>query len=334
MKHLFIDTNIYLTFYHFSSDDLEELKKLLVAVDSGKIELHITKQVITEFRRNREAKIAHALKIFNAQKLPDQFPQICKGYAEYSTLRGLLRSFSDVRTQLLDALKSDIDSNKCGADIITDGLFDKAHLLELDDDVIDAARRRIALGNPPGSNYSIGDAINWQLLLKHFPDDEELHLITGDTKDYSSRIEKGRLSEFLAVEWQEHGKSPLHYYTKLSDFLRNEFPNIRLASELEKDLAIDSFANSPTFASTKSAIRKLRRITDFSDSEIAEIVEASTANNQIYWIHEDYIVRSFLFGVIKGREDAIDPELLEKFHKIYGNEAAADSPEEEDLPFD
>jgi hypothetical protein len=27
--HLFIDTNIYLAFYHFSSDDLEELKKLL-----------------------------------------------------------------------------------------------------------------------------------------------------------------------------------------------------------------------------------------------------------------------------------------------------------------
>jgi predicted nucleic acid-binding protein len=334
MKHLFIDTNIYLTFYHFSSDDLEELKKLLVAVDNGKIKLYITKQVIAEFRRNREAKIADALRIFNSQKLPNQFPQICKSYAQYNILRELLRAFSDVRTQLLDALKNDIDSNTCGADIITSGLFGKANLLELDDDVLEAAKNRVSLGNPPGSNNSYGDSINWELLLKHFPGDKELHFITEDTKDYSSRIEKGRLSEFLRIEWQEHGKSILHYYTKLSDFLRNEFPNIKLASELEKELAISSFANSASFASTKSAIRKLRRITEFSDSEIREIVEASTTNNQIYWIHEDQIVKDFLLGIIRGREDAINSKLLEEFYGIYGNEAEAESIEDEDLPFD
>jgi predicted nucleic acid-binding protein len=333
MKHLFIDTNIYLTFYHFSTDDLEELRKLLVAVDNNKIKLYITKQVIDEFRRNREAKIADALKIFDSQKLPDQFPQICKAYEEYKTLRGLLKSFSKARAQLLEALKSDIDSNKCGADIITNGLFDKAKLLELDDDVVEAAKNRVSLGNPPGTKNSYGDSINWELLLKHFPDDKELHFITEDTKDYSSKIERGRLSEFLRIEWQEHGKSTLHYYTKLSDFLRNEFPNIKLASELEKELAINSFANSASFSSTKSAIRKLSKITDFSDSEIIEIVEASTTNNQIYWIHDDYIVKDFLLGIVNGREDALDPELLEEFYSIYGDEVAEDSAEEEESLF-
>ena len=334
MKHLFIDTNIYLTFYQFSSDALEELKKLLVAVNNKRIKLYITKQVINEFRRRREATIANALKIFSSQKLPDQFPQICKAYAEYDTLRGLLESFSNVRTQLLDVLKRDIDSNKCGADIVTNGLFDKANLLELDDDVIEAAKNRVSLGNPPGSNNYYGDSINWELLLKHFPDDEELHFITEDTKDYSSKIEKGRLSEFLSIEWQEKGKSTLHYYTKLSDFLHNEFPNIDLASELEKELAINSFADSPSFSSTKSAIRKLAKITDFSDSAIIEIIEAATTNNQIYWIHNDSIVKNFLLGIIKGREDALDSKLLEEFNRIYREEVEADSTEEEDLPFD
>jgi len=333
MKHLFIDTNIYLTFYHFSSDDLEELKKLLVAVNNKKIRLYITEQVINEFRRNREAKIADALKIFNAQRLPDQFPQICKAYEEYNTLRELLKSFSKARAQLLETLKSDIDSNECGADIIINGLFARANILELDDDIVEAAKNRVSLGNPPGINNSYGDSINWELLLKHFPNDEDLHFITEDTKDYSSKIEKGRLSEFLNLEWQENGKSTLCYYTKLSDFLRKEFPNIELASELEKELAIGSFANSTNFASTKSAIRKVRNFTDFSDSEIIEIIEASTTNNQIYWIRNDSIVKNFLLGIIKGREDALDSKVLEEFNSIYREELKADSTQEEEIPF-
>lgn len=333
MKHLFIDTNIYLTFYHFSSDDLEELKKLLVAVDNEKIKLYITQQVINEFRRNREAKIADALKFFNAQKLPDQFPQIFRAYEEYKTLRELLKLFSEARAALLATLTSDIDSNNCGADVIINGLFDKANIIELDDDIVEAAKIRVSLGNPPGIKNSYGDSINWELLLKHFPVDEELHFITEDTKDYSSKIEKGRLSEFLNLEWQENGKSTLYYYTKLSDFLRKEFPNIKLASELERELAINSFASSPNFANTKSAIRKLKNFTDFTDSEIIEIIEASTTNNQIYWIRSDSIVHNFLVGIIKGREDALDSELLEEFNNIYREELEPDSTQGDELPF-
>ena len=328
MKYLFIDTNIYLTFYHFSSDDLEELKKLLVAIDNKKILLYITRQIINEFRRNREAKIADALKIFNSQKLPDQFPQICKGYEEYAALRELLKSYSQARAKLLETLKSDVDSKTCGADVIIMGLFDKANIIETDDKILEAAKNRVSLGNPPGSNNSNGDSINWELLLKHFPNDKELHFITQDTKDYSSKIDNGRISEFLKLEWQENGKSTLHYYTKLSDFLGREFPNIKLASELEKKLAIDSFTNSNTFASTKSAIRKLRKFTDFTDSELMEIVEASTSNNQIYWIGGNSIVRNFLFNIIKDREDILDTNILEEFNRIYSEET-----QEEEEPF-
>lgn len=334
MKHLFIETNIYLTFYHFTSDDLDELKKLLVAVDNKKIELYITKQVVAEFRRRREATIADALKTLSSHRLPEQFPQLCKAYPQYDTLRESLKSYSAALTELLETLKSDVDSSTCGADVIIDGLFEKATMLEFDDCLIEAARNRVLLGNPPGSKNSYGDSINWELLLRDFPMDEELHFITEDAKDYSSKLDKGKLSEFLRMEWQEHGKSMLHYYTKLSDFLRDEFPNIRLASELEKELAINSLVNSGTFASTKRAIRKLSRITNLSDSEIAEIVEASTTNNQIYWICDDYIVRQFLLGIVRGREHAISSELLGRFNSIYGSKEKADSAEEEDTPFD
>ena len=39
LMNLFIDTNIYLTFYDFSKDDIEELRKLEVAIKAKKINL-------------------------------------------------------------------------------------------------------------------------------------------------------------------------------------------------------------------------------------------------------------------------------------------------------
>jgi predicted nucleic acid-binding protein len=56
MKTLFTDTNILLSFYHLSSDDLEELRKLIVLIDNKQIVLVLTDQVKDEFFRNRGAK--------------------------------------------------------------------------------------------------------------------------------------------------------------------------------------------------------------------------------------------------------------------------------------
>jgi predicted nucleic acid-binding protein len=75
--NLFLDTNIWLSFYHFSSDDLEELHKLAVLMDQGCLTLYMPRQVIDEFTRNRDVKIADAIKQLQSQKLGDQFPQMC-----------------------------------------------------------------------------------------------------------------------------------------------------------------------------------------------------------------------------------------------------------------
>jgi predicted nucleic acid-binding protein len=62
MITLFIDTNVLLSFYHLTSEDIEELKKLVVLVESKEIELIVPKQVENEFWRNRGAKISDAMK--------------------------------------------------------------------------------------------------------------------------------------------------------------------------------------------------------------------------------------------------------------------------------
>src|SRR5262245_19658987 len=75
--NIFIDTNIWLSFYHFSSDDLEELRKLGVLLEKRTVRVHLPEQVVEEFRRNREAKFVDAMKRFKDEKLSDEFPQLC-----------------------------------------------------------------------------------------------------------------------------------------------------------------------------------------------------------------------------------------------------------------
>lgn len=95
-ENLFLDTNTYLSFYHYSSDDLEELRKLAVLLQQKKLVLCLPRQVVDEFRRNRDAKIADALKRFRDEKL-SEFPQMCKDYPEYEAARDALKKYQERR---------------------------------------------------------------------------------------------------------------------------------------------------------------------------------------------------------------------------------------------
>jgi len=61
MLDLYLDTNILLSFYGLSSDDLEELRKLAALLRTGSVRLHLPQQTKEEFIRNRPGKIAEAL---------------------------------------------------------------------------------------------------------------------------------------------------------------------------------------------------------------------------------------------------------------------------------
>ena len=52
--NVFIDTNVFLSFYHLSSDDLEELQKLAVLLRQSKVRLWLPEQVRIGPRRNGE----------------------------------------------------------------------------------------------------------------------------------------------------------------------------------------------------------------------------------------------------------------------------------------
>ena len=317
--NLFIDTNIFLSFYHLSSDDLEELQKLGVLIDQGRLKLYLPDQVIDEFRRNRDNKIADAIKRFRDEKLSDQFPQMCKDYEEYEEMREAIKQFKKAKSQLLDKLTTDISQEKLKADQIIQELFDKADRIEVTEEVVNRARLRYDLGNPPGKKGSYGDAVNWECLLATVGDGQDLYFVAGD-QDYCSEIDKEEFSPFLRHEWVNRKESTILFFKRLSAFFKDQFPDIQLAQELERELLIEDLLNSPRFASTRQTLRNLVKYSDFTDTQLNDIVLAAISNNQVYWIIEDRDINRCLRRIIKGNEDRITPENLERLLKLLDGE--------------
>ena len=70
------------------------------------------------------------------------------------------------------------------------------------------------------------------------------------------------------------------FHKRLSGFFKDRFPQIRLASELEKDMHIKKLAKSGSFSRTHSVITQLSRHADYSDSQVNDIVDAVLGNGR------------------------------------------------------
>jgi predicted nucleic acid-binding protein len=332
--HLFIDTNIYLAFYHFSSDDLEELQKLLVLLDNKSLTLYVTEQVVDEYERNRENKIADALGRFRDLKLNHQYPQLCQAYPEYPQLRELQKQFENCHASLLAKLQTDIGDQSLKADQLLKSLFKKATLVKRSDTIVDTARRRVELGNPPGKAVSLGDSINWESLLACVPEAQDIYVIADDG-DWASALDRYQFKDFLLKEWAVRKKACVFYYRRLATFFKDQFPEIKLAAELEKELAIQKLAKSGSFSTTHAAVAKLSQMAEFTPVQANEIISAALSNNQVGWIARDEDVKAFLSVVLEKHANNLDPADLQAVKKLIEPPefASSDDTDETDLPF-
>jgi hypothetical protein len=328
--NLFIDTNVFLSFYHFSSDDLEELRKLAVLLRQEEVRLFLPKQICYEFQRNRAAKIADALRRLKQQKLNLQFPQISKDYEEYADLRRAQREYQEHHAELIGKIEQDVKDKSLKADMIIQELFELAELITTDGVLLEAARIRMDIGNPPGKKGSCGDAINWEALLQEVPRGEALYFVTDDG-DYFSPLDDNSFDPFLIQDWKDSKDSQLIFYRKLSLLFRDKFPDIELASELEKDLLIQQLATSPNFAETHRIIARLFSYSDFTSTQINDIIEAAITNNQVYWIIEDHDVANFFNDIVGRHQQFIATESLREIRRLLGEQE--DVTHYEDIPF-
>ena len=308
---------------------------MTVLLEQKNVVLILPDQVVAEFRRNRENKIADAIKGLREQHLNLQFPQICKDYSEYPELRELQTKYEERHKALLMKVMHDVTNATLKADEIIQELFAKAEHIESTPERVARARLRIEIGNPPGKGGSLGDAINWEALLEHMPASTDLHIITDD-RDYVSILDENRFKEFLLHEWSSRAfAGELHFYRRLSLFFREHFPQIKLASELEKELSIRMLAASRNFSGTHSAISRLAKHTQFTAIQRNDIVCAAVSNTQVSRIIDDNDVHQFLQRVVTGHEAEIEEALLNVVQVLLAESKTETraSTDVEDAPF-
>ena len=341
--NLFIDTNIFLSFYHMTNEDLDELRKLTKLIKKKEIILFLTEQVKQESQRNRESKIADAMNHLRDQKFSFQFPNMCKGYPEYEKLRDGLKECSRYHMSLINCLEKDILREKLEADKIIEAVFGEACYIKTTKSILKHARIRKQLRNPPGKPDSMGDAINWEALLAKVPNGENIYVVSGD-RDFQAPFKskndskEDRIHPYLSSEWKSKKDSEIHFYTKLSGFFGDLYSDIQLSEDLDKEFDIRSLSNSPNFSSTHTAIEKLKRYgSNFSKAQIHGIIHAVLFNSQVHWIIEDWDVREFIDQLVQDKENEIDSEMLKDIRELLGSESshrkAEDVCEEDDLPF-
>ncbi|MCB9034166.1 MAG: DUF4935 domain-containing protein [Chitinophagales bacterium] len=316
MKNIYIDTNVYLTFYHFSNEDLAELKKLIALINTDNICLYIPEQTKNEFYRNREVKIADSLDKLTSSKFNNQFPMICHNYDEYKEMKNAIKDYEKNKNSLLKKLKHDAETKTLQADEILNQLFDKAEVIKTTAKILNKAIIRYDIGNPPGKDKSYGDAINWESLLSKIPDEEDLYFISDD-KDFYSKLNDQKFNDYLLSEWEEKKQSNLHYFRKITDFFKKHYPEIEITSETEKEIIIKNLYEAYSFDNAKSVVRKLRNFDNFSIKQLNDITTAFATNNQIYWIKSNWTILSARREIIEANKGKIDENIYKKYEYQY-----------------
>ena len=319
-KYLFIDTNIYLKFYHFSNDDLEELKKVVALLNNRKIKLFVPKQVKNEFYRNRDSKLADAIKQIKDSKPQMNLPTFCRAYSHYDEINKYVKNIEKEKDDLLKTLLDDIKNKQLKADNVIEKLFDIAQEIDYTPEIVSRSKFRYDLGNPPGKGNSYGDALNWECLLTIENSDcfntekYDLYFISDD-QDYTSSIDKGVFNNFLSEEWNKQKGSKILFYKNLTEFFKENYSHIKSADDFERKLLVDKFVNSHSFYNTRYNLLALHDfgIGELSDEQIERILTASINNTQINWISQDDDINKMLYEIIDNYDNKIDVTLLNKF---------------------
>lgn len=316
MKNLFIDSNIWLSLFHFTSDDLQQFNKLEERINS-EIRLIIPLQVYYEIIRNREKKLKESLEKFRMVGI--QYPVFCKGYEEYDQFQ---KDYNEIlkRYKAWDKkIREDIKIRNLPADNTIRVFFEKAGI-EPCEKYIDDAVIRYNIGNPPGKDKKYGDAINWECLLSIIPDGEDLYFISAD-KDYQSDLFKDSLHSFLQMEWEQKKKSQIFFYTNLVSFLSEHIKDIELKTEKEKQELIDQLKVSSSYQTTHGIIGMLLQHSSFLDSQIEDICMAVEENNQVGDILQDTDIL-FFYSSLLSKEDYfnLDESATKRvMYRIFGD---------------
>ena len=327
MISLFVDSNIWLSLYDFSKDDLVTFSKLSSLINKD-VKLLLPYHVKREVHRNRENKINATLRNFNPCSL--SIPNIYKGYDEYNRLYNMSKELNALQKELSQRVNRDAEQGQLQADRVINEIFNKITFFQEPDFLVERAKARYDLGNPPGKDGKYGDAINWVSLLEYAPVDVEIFFVSAD-KDYCSVLNNKKFNSYLKKEWNMLKRSELHFYTCLSDFFSEKLPQIELSSEKEKNDVISSLMESGTFRETHRIIARLQEYTSWTPNQVSALCQAVTSNNQVSQIIGDDDIHNFFSNILRDYNNENENEDIEAVRTLLMSKELEESDSSSDV---
>ena len=251
MRKVFIDSNIYLGFYNgVMENSIELFNKFVELLEKGKVKLVITQQTINEIERKKISCRHKAWKL--SQELENRLMSTTKDLKTTDFENVSIESYRDKMKDFSKQLTRDIKTNvKEGGkvDQIIFRLISLSEVIQTSPAILKRAETRVRLGNPPkkgaSDGSSLGDAVNWEIILEYTKDD--LIIVSKDMdffdKDWDDELV---LNLFLQNEWKVKKKNitAIENFAKLMEEISQENPginkrSIKKALQEERSIYID-----------------------------------------------------------------------------------------------
>ncbi|EPN9529448.1 hypothetical protein ACT5AM_004190, partial [Cronobacter malonaticus] len=124
------------------------------------------------------------------------------------------------------------------------------------------------------------------------------------------------MNEYMKHEWKKKKNSEPHMYARLSEFIKDHFPQATNLADLEVELTIKDLEDSPNFYATHRIIEKLSKYKDFNQNQILKLMKIYFDNDQVGYIRYDKDVLDFgskiLAEYVAGKNKDND-EFVEQF---------------------
>ncbi|EPG7393548.1 TPA: PIN domain-containing protein [Klebsiella pneumoniae] len=289
--NVFIDTNLFLDFYRMGKDKLDELDKVFALHKYGRLKLWLPALLKNEFWRNRSKVVADNIRDIEKDYKPG-LPHIFRQHDDIKEFNKAVAESNKIKNKIFSDIQEHFRTETLAADIVIKRIFEVATIIEADEETLKKGMLRYDLGNPPGKNKSYGDAVNWECLLREIPEGEDLYLITEDS-DYKSPFIEGDMNEYMKHEWKTKKKSEPRMYARLSEFIKDHFPQATNLAGLEVELTIKDLEESPNFYTTHRVIEKLSKYKDLNQNQILKLMKIYFDNAQVGYIRHDQDVLDF-----------------------------------------
>lgn len=225
---ILIDTNIFLDFYRANSHPVNIFNALKENINS----IILTDQIIQEFERSREVVLNGVKQRFQSEsKLENFSSSYLQNLDEFKDLIDLQKKYKSKQKEVLDRI-NEIIKNPSLDPIATyfkefvNESIKQNMVLYTTDDIIFKADRRKKIGNPPVSDkYSIGDEINWEIVLENVKDDL---IIVGRDNTFTNNL------NFLQKDFHKKSGKIIHSLTD-SIYKALESAGINTSNDLKEE---------------------------------------------------------------------------------------------------